>query len=403
MSFFNGDRCRALMHRENLTALIVQSPENMLYVSGHAGQFNKHLRNGLTAAAVVFADAARPSAMVLSDFELEPARRVIDIQDVRTYTTWIAVDRLEDLERHGTVERPTQPDPKELFTHLATIFRDRGVTSGRAGIEAQAISALAVRLLREALPNLELVPCDDLYSELRAVKAPGEVALLRLAAQLTELGIERAVGGGVRGISSPELALRFQAAVTEEALRNPLAGVTAALPLSVNVGPDPLPAADLNPYGTRDGDLVKFDCAVTVQGYHSDLARTYVLGRGDDIKEKLCGALLRGLRAGIELVKPGRPFRDIYTAAMRIVHRAGFSRYTRGHVGHAIGVSRREEGPFISPRSETVAEPGMTMTIELPYYILGLGAVMFEENFVVTRDGYELLTHRPVDYVRLER
>lgn len=394
MSFYNVERAQAAMRDHGFVALLAQSPESVQYHAGEPGFFNKMLRHGHAAASIDFVDTGLPPAMVVSNFEAEPLRRAVAINDVRTYMTWIAIDDASEIMHGEPVERPVQPAAAAFADQVRAVLRDRRVDAGLIGVEVSAMSATAWELLQERLSNFTLVPADTVFSQIRAVKTPEEVQMLRTAATLTEIGIDGALSRGVLDATHQDLCLAYQRTVLDYALQHNIVGVTGASPINFNIGPDPFPVAGVPDRRGTKGDIVKLDAGVTVQGYRSDLGRTSVLIEPSELQERLARALLQGLEAALGALKPGRPLREAFHAGVQVVRSAGFTRYARGHLGHAIGLAHREDAPFISANDETVAEPGMTFAVELPYYVSNLGAMLFEENVVITPNGWELLTHR---------
>ena len=80
------------------------------------------------------------------------------------------------------------------------------------------------------------------------------------------------------------------------------------------------------------------------------------------------------------------------------MHRAGFTNYSRGHLGHSLGLTQRfEEPPFIAPGEERPVVPNMVLAIEMPYYVYGVGAFQLERMGVVTGTGFELVDQLPFE------
>jgi Xaa-Pro dipeptidase len=80
----------------------------------------------------------------------------------------------------------------------------------------------------------------------------------------------------------------------------------------------------------------------------------------------------------------------------------GFSTYNRGHFGHGVGASIwSEEWPFISADATALAEPGMVLAFETPYYIKGLGGFIIEDQILITETGTELMAPYPRDLIEV--
>lgn len=219
----------------------------------------------------------------------------------------------------------------------------------------------------------------------RAVKLPGEQALLRAAAGLAEDGIRAALDRARPGVTERELA----AAVAGEMV----AGGGIPRFVVVTAGPrSPLGDAFPTDRPCRAGDLLRFDVGCVYRGYWSDLARTAVFGEPTARQQQVYDALLAGLHAELELVRPGVTAQQVFRAAHRTVEAAGLAPYRRHHTGHAIGLSVYE-WPVISPESAVTLLPGMVFCLETPYYELGWGGLMVEDTGVVTGSGFELFSH----------
>ena len=103
------------------------------------------------------------------------------------------------------------------------------------------------------------------------------------------------------------------------------------------------------------GDLVFFDCGASVQGYGSDTGRTLTLAPPSDEARRIMDALKPGMEAAFALVRPGARMCDIFHAGQNAVRNSGIPWYTRGHIGHAMGLGMGE----MAPAETRVLEPGM--------------------------------------------
>jgi Xaa-Pro aminopeptidase len=134
---------------------------------------------------------------------------------------------------------------------------------------------------------------------------------------------------------------------------------------------------------------------VDVGGQHSDIGRTFAIAPSAD--QLLIYAALRDALAAAEAaVRPGATFQQVYAAGTEAMRAKGFANYSRGHLGHSIGLAHNyEEPPFIAPDETRPIVPGMAISVELPYYVLGVGAFQLERMLLVTDDGHEALDDLP--------
>lgn len=105
---------------------------------------------------------------------------------------------------------------------------------------------------------------------------------------------------------------------------------------------------------------------------------------------------------GLGMFRPGVMLRDIHAATLASIQRYGLKSYSRGHFGHSVGAAVGiEEWPFISADSEIVLEPGMVMAFETPFYANGLGALMIEDQLLITESGCEVMNTLPRGLTRM--
>jgi Xaa-Pro aminopeptidase len=148
----------------------------------------------------------------------------------------------------------------------------------------------------------------------------------------------------------------------------------------------------------RAGDLVKIDVGCVVDGYSSDGGRTAVIGAPNAVQRAVYDALRAGFDAGLELLKPGARLEEIHAEVSRTIWTRGLAHYRRGHFGHGVGASVwSEEWPFISADTDAIAEPGMVLAFETPYYIAGLGGFIIEDQFLIGEHGAEVMGEAPRD------
>ena len=277
--------------------------------------------------------------------------------------------------------------PESQLTGRHDSFDDAvvvGVTlagvSGRVGFDTGAAD------LAPAISEAGATPVDatDWMYELRAVKLPGELELLRRGARLAEQGIDAAIEAAAVGVSEIELANVVAATMA--------AGGGAPRFTVVTSGPRSA-LSDARPTGRvlRPGDLLRFDVGCTVDGYWADIGRTVVVGEADDLQASRYAAILAGEEAQLQTVRPGITAEDLFAVAVSAVEASGLKPYRRHHCGHAIGTEVYER-PVIARGWPTVLQPGMVFCFETPYYEIGWGGMMVEDALVVTAEGAEVLT-----------
>jgi Xaa-Pro dipeptidase len=142
---------------------------------------------------------------------------------------------------------------------------------------------------------------------------------------------------------------------------------------------------------------VKLDMQVDVGGYHSDVGRTYALEPTAE-QEAVYDALREALAAVVATLGPGVPMREAWAVGTERMRGAGFAHYSRGHLGHSVGLAHNyEEPPFIAADEARPLAPGMVISVELPYYLLGVGSFQMERMVLIEGSGAEVLDRLPFE------
>lgn len=392
---------RRRLAEEGLSGYVAVTPSNLFYVTGFRSYFvSEWWRMHGTVFALVPADPRKPVTVVLGDFEEKTARAAAPDVQLRTYRLWVDLNTAEEMAADPSgaqpASRPEQYDDGELDGVLTAALRESGMDQGQVATDMQHLPVPALRRLERCAPGAGWEDfTDDIY-RVRLVKQPWEVERLALGVELSELGMTSAVKHLEEGMTAHDVRLLYQSGVTRAALDDArFAGYTDNWVLPA-VG-----SRTSAGYGARDGrltagDLVKFDCGTTVGGYRCDGGRTFAYRHRTAPAERLYGVLAEAQRIARSMIRPGTVVGDVFRAAVHHVHSNGFPSYTRGHVGHSVGIDTfHEEPPYISPSSETVMEPGMVFAVEVPSYTPDVGAVMIEDMLVVTEDGSRLLHGLP--------
>lgn len=396
------DRARAgrLMAEAGLDALILLSPESFTHATGAAPGVGTMWRRAGAVAVLVPADPAVPEMAVVSDLFEAGFRAASHIADIRLSPLWVESVTLgkgsaaQALAARGGPDRPETFDPGLCWRHLAAGLADRGLSGARVGVELAAISAADWPALATALATARLSDGSGIVARCKMVKSAGEIALLRAAVALAEQGIAAVREAVAPGISRNDLAAVWSAAIAAGRGGAPLTGHWEY----ISVGPDPWGGNAT----ARAGDIVKVDVGCLMGGYTSDSGRTFALGDPGPEARAVHAALMQGFRAGRAELGPGVALAQVHRAAQAAIRAAGLAGYSRGHFGHGLGAGPgSEEWPFISATAEVVAEPGMVLAFECPFYATGLGGFIIEDMVLVTETGAETLNRLPTDFVCL--
>jgi Xaa-Pro dipeptidase len=412
MGYMNLDAARAKLADHELDALLILSARHFYYATGHNSWFmNLYPEVGYGAAFIPTDPSSAPAALV-SDVEEVPFRHTAkDFPMVMSYPVWIAyldgplaapdVDVFMHLKTFSSGQpevRAGQIDPENTIASLIKMIKSSGIVRGRIGIEEAIASGQMWHQLATALPAIQWVDATNLLEQLRAVKSPREVQLLRQGTQLAESGIADIIGHVRPGMTASEVAHRYRLAVFQAATG---VGEVGSARITLRTGPYTLRPTSSDSYQLREGDMIFLDCGVEVSGYWADMGRCIVLGRASQAQRSIYDALRAGFSAATEKLQVGVAPAKVFDAGLSAVHAAGMKSYVRGNLGHGIGLARAPERPIISREEEMVLTDGHVVSVEFPYYIGGIGAFQIEDTFHLASNGNECFNKLSHDLVEV--
>ncbi len=264
-----------------------------------------------------------------------------------------------------------------------------GDEAGRGlGFQGDALSYASHRRLRRRFAG-RLVNLGERVSALREVKDAAELRVLRAAAAIADAALETVVAQGLRGRTESEVAW-----AVEQALR--AAGAEAvAFPTIVATGPHgALPHAIPGDAVIADGDLVVIDMGARLDGYHSDITRTFAVGRVGAEERAVFDIVLAAQLAALGVARGGVEARAVDAAARDLIAAAGYGERFGHGTGHGVGLEIHES-PLVNRRSRERLETGMVVTVEPGIYLEGRFGVRIEDTVVVADDACERLTLFP--------
>jgi len=390
-------RIQGFMKRDGFDALILLTPENILYSTGYFSKFAyaPGIPAGAQTAAII--PATGKAQLVLSLYEKDDApRQTIDVE----YTSVAGFVFVDDGTPESRSERDPVLDPALTIKQAVSIAQDLA-PKGKIGIETGMLLAGFEDYIDSQIKGKRIADCSSLMYESRLIKFPWEVDMLRLAAQHAERFMARAARELKPGMNAMAFDQMIQIAAWEEDRENSMST------LGYQTGIGPYWGIGLAPrnYVIKEGDVARIDGGGTHLGYISDISRTWVVG-GSEGKpgEKYVetyDALYAGFAKGLEMLGPGVKMKDLYAAIRKEVEKSSvIPVYPRGHMGHCISVApTAEDVPKISANEETVFQPGMCISMECSYMAAqgapAPGPYNIEDSFVITEDGYDRFTMAP--------
>ena len=268
---------------------------------------------------------------------------------------------------------------------IADGLRSRGLATGTLGIE-ETVRFVFSDNVAKALPTLRLTSGTPVTAGCRGVKSDAELALMRHASAVTLKAYEAAWKSLTDGMTQNQ----FAGLVSTSHQRLGYRGDAG-----VQVGEySALPHGSVTPQVIREGTILLIDGGCQVEGYNSDISRTFVLGKATDRMKKVFDIEHQAQTAAVKTARPGIECQAVDAAARKVIADAGFGpgyKYFTHRVGHGIGMDGHE-WPYLVKGNTQKLEPGMTFSDEPGIYIPGEFGVRLEDDMIITADGAELMT-----------
>ena len=271
------------------------------------------------------------------------------------------------------------------YQRLAQGLKERGIATGKLGIE-ETVRFVFAGGTTKAAPQAAIASATPVTAGCRMIKSANEIALMQLAAQVTLAAYEAAYLAVKDGMTQPQLEDLVKKA--HERL-----GFTGGA--DVQVGEfSAFPHGSVTPQVVHEGTIVLMDGGCAVEGYQSDITRTFVLGKGSDKMKQVFDIVHRAQAAALAAARPGAECGSVDAAARKIIVDAGYGpdyKYFTHRLGHGMGMDDHE-WPYLVRGNSTRLQANMTTSDEPGIYIRGEFGVRLEDDMQITKDGAELFT-----------
>jgi Xaa-Pro dipeptidase len=279
----------------------------------------------------------------------------------------------------------TWQEDENPYQRVAEGLRDRGIASGTIGIE-ETIHYVFSNGIAKAAPQSMPVSATPVTAGCRMIKSAHELALMHLANQVTLSAYEATYHALREGMTQEQVAELIAAAYDKLGFPGEA---------SVQVGEyTALPHGSRAPQVIREGSIIMIDDGCTVEGYQSDITRTFVLGKASDKMKKVFDIVHRAQAAALAAAHPGLECGAVDAAARKVITDAGYGpdyQFFTHRLGHGIGMDGHE-WTYLVRGNTTKLAPNMTFSDEPGIYIRGEFGIRLEDDMHITENGAELFT-----------
>ena len=357
------ERIQSLLSRlgdEGLDALVVSHPPNIRYLTGFSG-----------SAGVLL--VCPQGVLFITDFRYDTQSR----EEIGSLAR-VVIDGTGNWER--------------LLKLLPEYPLVRSV-----GYEGHVVTVReAERLGGEEAAAWRFLPRADLVERLRVAKAPEEVEAIRAAGAVATAALEEATGAVRAGKSEFEVAALLEGALRRHGSEDyPFPSIVASGPRTA------LPHARTSSRVIGRGDFLLLDFGAVVDGYASDVTRTFVVGAPPTERQRdVFGVVQRAQQAALAGLKPGLSGRAGDALARDVIAAAGHGPAFGHSLGHGLGLEVHE-APRLAKSVEQPLPDGAVVTVEPGVYYSDWGGVRIEDDVVLDSGGATLLTQFPRDLLVL--
>jgi len=271
------------------------------------------------------------------------------------------------------------------YQRIGQGLHDLGLSSGTIGME-ETVRFVFSDTIAKVVPQAKLVSATPVTAGCRMIKSAHEIALVRLACKATisvyeatfkslqpgmkDSDIQNLVGSGYERVGFPGDVI---------------------VAIGENSGS---PHGSTVPQSVREGSIIMIDDGCEVEGYTSDITRTFVLGKPTDKMKTVFDVVHRAQSAALAAARPGAPCESVDAAARKVIIDAGFGpdyKYFTHRVGHGMGMDIHE-WPYLVRGNATPMQTNMMFSDEPGIYIPGEFGIRLEDDMHITENGAELLT-----------
>jgi Xaa-Pro dipeptidase len=355
-------KAQRLMRERGLGSILIEPGASLLYFTG--------IRWGRSERFTGALIPAEGEPLVFTPFFEEPSvRETLSVPaEVRT---WVEHE-----------------DPMAL---VAAAMRDRKIADRPVGIE-ETVRFFHVDALGKATGGVDIRNAAPVVRACRMVKSPAELALMQKAADVTIAAYRHTWPKVAKGMSPADIG----------AIMN---GATRALGGSPEFALVLLGEASAYPHGTgkpqavREGEVVLMDCGCTVEGYQSDISRTFVYGEATAEQRKVWNQMRKGQDIAFAAARIGRPAGSVDDAVRRQYEKWGYGPGyklpgTSHRTGHGIGLEGHEPVNLVHGE-ETLLASGMCFSNEPGIYLPGKFGIRLEDCLYMTSRGPRWFTEPP--------
>lgn len=348
-------RLRDQFDEQNIDAILITNPVNRRYITNFTGS---------SGVALI----TKTEQYLITDFRyIEQAKK-----QAENFT----------IIRH---ERDIEDEINRLLDKLNV---------SRLGFEEEYITYAKYRKY-DNLFSVQLMPVNNLIESIRLIKTDEEINIIKKAAKIADLAFEHILKYIKPGITEIDVATELEYFMRKQGASSSSFDIIVA-----SGWRSALPHGVASTKVIEEGELVTLDFGAIYDGYVSDITRTIAVGKISDELTKIYHIVKEAQQKGLDGIKPKMTGKEADALTRDYIEEQGYGEFFGHSTGHGIGLEVHE-GPALSPRSETILEKNMVVTVEPGIYVPNVGGCRIEDDIVITEHGNERLTYSTKELIHI--
>jgi len=349
-------RLYTYMEEVKLDAILITSPRHVYYLTGFLSEPHERLLS-------LIVPAVGEPVLLVPALDREAAEQASSVKRIATHT-----------------------DTDDAYAVLAGLLPK---PCRRLGLEKNHLTVMRYEAIASVAGAESFLDIEKPLREMRMIKSPEEIVRVRRAIEAVETVLAEGLKRVKPGVTEVEIVAELEYQMRKLGTQGPsfdtmvLAGEKSALPHGVP-----------GQRKIQPGELLLFDLGVVLDGYVSDITRTFAVGDINAQLREIYDTVLAANLAAIAAVKPGATLASLDHAARHLITERGYGEYFMHRLGHGLGMEVHEY-PSVHGANQDVLQPGMVFTIEPGVYVPGVGGVRIEDDVLVTESGCDVLTRFP--------
>lgn len=376
------DHVRKVLKKRNLNALYLTNATSIFYLTGYS-----FISTERPAALIIPLDGKITFMGPLLEKEHVPLKTKI-IEEVKTYLDY--------------------PGEKHPIEHFAEFLKEMGLANKRIGIDNKAGAAgmwgYKGPSITKKLPEAKFVDMADLVPNMRLIKSPAEIALIKESAKWANLAVSLLQEYTTEGAWDVEIALAASldtSGIMKKTLGDGFEPLRNIFPVSAGfrgqIGEmGAIPHAIGTNRKIRNGDVIIAEAGVEIGGYSCELERTMIVGRPSAKQKRYFETMAKAQEAAIQTIREGVECSEVDKASINVFKKAGLAHLIKHHTGHGLGLEGHEP-PWLDIGNKEKLRAGMVVSCEPGIYEAGFAGFRHSDTVLVTKEGWELLTYYPRD------